>query len=193
MGLPIPLSFRPSSPLNDEQLMLFAQRNEPYRIERNVNGEIEMMTPVGGKGGRLESYVIRQLDIWAEEHGGASFSSGGGFSLPDGSMRCPDAAWLSEDRWNSLSDQQQEAFPPLCPDFIIKVASSSDSRKTVVAKMHAWVENGAKLAWMIDAAAGTLTIFRPGHEPMRLMRPDCADAQDVVPGFHLSLSRFWRT
>lgn len=94
-GLKLPLAIRLGESLSDEQLREFAEKIEPLRVERNSQGELEIMTPLVPGGGRRESCVIRQLDLWAEEHGGESFSSGTGFALPDGSMRCPDASWIS--------------------------------------------------------------------------------------------------
>jgi len=95
-GLPLPVTVRPATPLTDDELMLFSRRNQGYRIERNAEGELEIMSPSGGDGSRWESRVIRELDVWAEQNGGASFSSNGGFHLPDGSVLSPDAAWISE-------------------------------------------------------------------------------------------------
>lgn len=89
--------------MTDEQLIAFSRRNKPYRIERNAEGELEIMSPVGMDGCRREAMVIRELGNWAERHGGIFFSSNGGFTLPDTSMLSPDAAWISEARWNSVS------------------------------------------------------------------------------------------
>jgi Uma2 family endonuclease len=50
--------------------MAFSRKNKPYRIEKNSRGEIEIMTPVGGKGGRRENFIGRELDFFAEEQGG---------------------------------------------------------------------------------------------------------------------------
>ncbi len=190
-GLRLPLAIRLSAPFTDEQLCAFAASIEPYRVERNAQGELEIMTPLVPNGGRRESYVIRRLDLWAEEHGGESFSSDTGFTLPDGSMRCPDASWISEERWRALTEEEQDQFSPICPEFIVEVVSKSDSRKTVERKMEMWLANGAQLAWMIDPYAATLSIYRPGTEAEVLSRPDWAEAETVVPGFRLEMARLW--
>jgi Uma2 family endonuclease len=190
-GLRLPLAIRLSQPFSDEQLRAFAQKIEPLRVERNPQGELEIMTPLVPGGGRRESYVIRQLDIWADEHGGESFSSDTGFTLPDGSMRCPDASWISRERWLALTEEERNEFSPVCPEFIVEIVSKSDSRKTVERKMEMWIANGAQLAWMIDPFAATLTIYRPGETPNELLRPDWVEADTIVPGFRLETSRLW--
>jgi Uma2 family endonuclease len=95
-GLPLPVTVRPAVAITDDELMSLSRNNRSYRMERNARGELEIMSPSGGDGSRWESRVIRELDLWAEEYGGASFSSSGGFHLPDGSVLSPDAAWVSQ-------------------------------------------------------------------------------------------------
>lgn len=74
-GVPMPVTLRLPTPLTDEQLMRFSLENDSYRIERNAKGELEIMSPLAGRGGNGESYLILEPDLWAEEHGGVSFSS----------------------------------------------------------------------------------------------------------------------
>jgi Uma2 family endonuclease len=178
-------------PLTDEELITFSAKIEPYRIERNENGELEIMTPLVTGGGRRESYVIGKLELWKEQHGGESFSSGTGFKLPDGSVRCPDAAWISDRRWASLSGDDSDRVAPICPDFVVEVLSKTDRRPTLETKMEMWIANGAQLAWMIDPFAATLSIYRPAAAVEILSRPDWAEADAVVPGFRLETSRLW--
>jgi Uma2 family endonuclease len=190
-GLPLPITVRPPAPIGDDELMLLSQRNPIYRIERNARGELEIMSPTGGQEGRLESRVIRELNLWAEQHGGASFSSSVGFRLPDGSVLSPDAAWMSEARWNSLSEREQRKFPALCPDFVIEILSETDRRNVLEAKMKLWVENGARLAWLIDPFSETVSVYHADGKVEALARPDFVEAGEPVAGFHLNLATMW--
>jgi Uma2 family endonuclease len=190
-GLRLPLAIRLSQPFSDEQLRAFASRIEPYRVERNALGEIEIMTPLVTRGGRRESYVIGQLELWTEKNGGESFSSNTGFTLRDGSMRCADAAWLSAARWLALTEEERDSFAPTCPEFVVEILSKSDSRDTLERKMEMWIANGAKLAWMIDPFAATVSIYRPSEGIELLERPELVEADSVVKGFRLETSRLW--
>jgi Uma2 family endonuclease len=190
-GLPLPITMRFREPLTDEELIAFSARIEPYRIERNENGELEIMTPLVFGGGRRESYVIGRLELWTELHGGASFSSGTGFKLPDGSMRCPDAAWISDIRCASLAADDIDRIAPICPDFVVEVLSKTDRRVTLESKMESWIANGAQLAWMIDPFAATVSIYRPNTAAEILTRPNWVEADTIVPGFRLETSRLW--
>jgi Uma2 family endonuclease len=190
-GIPLPITLRPPVPLTDDEIMIFSRRNRPYQIERNVSGELEIMSPAGGEGSAWEALVILELGLWARDHGGVSFSSNCGFNLPDGSMRSPDAAWVSDERWFALTKVERRGYPPICPDFVLEVLSPSDSRKTLEMKMQAWIDNGAKLAWMIDPYKKTLSIYRPGSSAEVLERPESVEAREPVAGFRLSTLLLW--
>lgn len=190
-GLSFPIRLQFATPMTDEKLLEFSAQNDIFRMERNARGEIEIRTPTGGEGSRWEAYVVYALTAWTESHGGICFSSNGGFTLPDGSMLSPDASWVAEERWNALSAEERQSFPPLSPDFLIEVRSASDRRSVLQAKMHNWIANGARLAWLIDPAQGTVSIYRPGHETEVLQQPEVLEAGDPVAGFTLKMHRFW--
>ncbi len=91
------------------------------------------------------------LDEWAETDGrGVVTGPDGGYILPDGSIRNPDAAWTSLQRLRKAGMEDQTGFASICPDFIIELRSKSDRLAPLEAKMEMWIANGAQLAWLID-------------------------------------------
>ena len=178
VDLELPIVLRPSARVSDDELMRFSARN-PYKVERNKEGELTITTPVGGIGGTHEKYLTVKLGVWTEQDGrGIDFSPSTGFKLPDGSCLQPDASWIALGRWNALTAKEQIGFPPLCPDFVIEVRSETDVRRVVEAKMLAWMENGAKLAWLVDPIDGNVTIYRPGWAVETLVRPEVMDSME---------------
>jgi Uma2 family endonuclease len=193
MELPMPVTLRPAAPLSDQELMQFSASNKPYRIEQNKEGEITVMTPLGGIGASNEGLVSAELIMWTRASGrGKSFSPNIGFRLPDGSCLSPDGSWISIERWDALSKNERKGFLPLCPEFVIEVRSETDRRKAIEAKMHLWIENGAKLAWLIDPMLASVTIYRPGDAEETLERPDSVLATEPVAGFILPTSEIWQ-
>ncbi len=190
-GLPMPLTLRLPVPLSDTELIAFCRGVRPYQVERNAKGELEIMSPNGLLGASFEAFVIAALGTWAYMHGGIVISSQGGYTLADTSVRMADASWISEERWSALSARQRSGFASLSPDFLIEIASETDSRAKLRRKMEQWMENGAKLAWMIDPNGATVSIYRPGKGMEVLLRPDWVEADAVVPGFRLETSRLW--
>ena len=191
-SISFPIVLRTPKPLDDVQLLAFCAANDPLRIERNPAGELIVMTPSDGKTSNREGYLSRELDIWAEQHGrGIAFNASGGFSLPDGSVRAADAAWLSLQKWNSLSSDEQSKFLPFCPEFVIELRSPSDSISELEQKMKDWIANGAHLAWLIDPIRKLAIIYRSGKEPEILLQPDTLHGEGPVAGFTLKMQRLW--
>src|SRR5579875_2589911 len=162
-GIELPVRIRPSEPMSDDDLLRFCANNDVLRIEREANGELTVMSPGGSGTGNANARIAFQLMGWAEQDGrGLVFDSNAGFRLPDGSMRAPDAAWVSWERWNALSRQQQRGFAPLCPEFVIELRSPTDRLSLLQAKMQDWMRNGAQLAWLVDPERQVVEVSRPG-------------------------------
>ena len=190
--LPLPVRLRSEVPMTDDELMRFCAANDGLRVERDANGEILVMTPAGSKTSKMNMRIGRLLDEWAEADGrGVVFDSNGGFTLPDGSMRAADAAWVALPRWKALSDADQSRHAPLCPDFVIELRSPSDNLSDLQAKMHQWIVNGAQLAWLIDPIEQAVSIFRPGESPEVHHQPTSVQGNGVMAGFELVMARIW--
>ena len=127
----------------DDEFFDFCQENRDLRFERNPNGEIVIMSPTGGITGKQRSKLNAKIGYWNETtQAGVSFSCSTGFYLPNGAMRSPNAAWVEQARWDALSYEEQEKFPPLCPDFVAELMSPSDSLKASQEKMDEWLPTG---------------------------------------------------
>lgn len=191
--LELPVRLRTERPMTDEELMRFCTVNEVIRVERESNGDLLLMSPAGGGTSHKNSYLNFQLARWTDEDGrGLCFDSNGGFTLPDSSMRSPDAAWIAWPRWNALSKQDQERFSPLCPEFIIELRSPSDRLSAAQAKMQLWIANGAELAWLIDPDRKVVEVYRPGREPEMVEGASAVEGEGPVVGFVLELARLWQ-
>ncbi len=190
--LELPIALRPLKRVTDEELLRFSEENKPFKIERNNQGEITIMTPVGGIGSTHEAYVASSLYQWNEAmQTGVAFISNAGFKLPDHSCLSPDAAWIRLARWTELTPEEKEGYPPLCPDFVIEVRSRSDPRPLVERKMQLWMENGAQLGWLIDPILATVDIYKENNGIENLQRPEMVTADEPVSGFELRTSRLW--
>jgi Uma2 family endonuclease len=191
-SIAFPVVLRPSRRLSDDQLLEFCAANDSLRIERSPAGELIVMTPAGGTTSNLEGYLFRELDLFVErESRGIAFNSNGGFSLPDGSVRAPDAAWVSSEKWDRLSREERAKFLPFCPEFVIELRSPSDSLSDLEQKMSDWLANGAELAWLIDPQRKLVVIYRPGRQPETLLQPDFLRGEEPILGFSLKMHRFW--
>jgi Uma2 family endonuclease len=179
-------------PLSDEELYELSLVNRDLRLERSADGEIIIMPPTGGESGRRNADLGIQLGNWAKRDGsGVVFDSSTGFVLPNGAERSPDAAWIRRERWDALSPEQRERFPPLCPDFVIELRSPTDSLPELCAKMEEYRQCGAQLGWLIDPFERRVYVYRPSAGVLTLDEPETLSAEPVLPGFALDLSEFY--
>jgi Uma2 family endonuclease len=176
-------------PMTDEQFWHLCQNHPDIRFERTAHGELIIMPPTGGITSNKNSGLNAQLYFWNRETKlGKTFDSSGGFKLPNGADRSPDASWVTIERWDSLTLDQQTRFVPLCPNFVGELRSSSDSLAELQAKMQEYIDNGARLGWLLDPQRQVVEIYRPGQAVEVRHAPSSLSGEDVLPGFVLDLS-----
>jgi Uma2 family endonuclease len=178
--------------LTDDDFYNLCQANPELMIERAATGELVIMPPTGGESGKEEADLIIDLGLWNRQTNlGIVFSSSTGFKLPNGANRSPDAAWVSKERWDALTPQQRRKFPPIAPDFVIELRSSTDSIEELRSKMQEYIENGVRLGWLIDPQTQTVEIYRQNGDRAILQSPTDLQGEDILPNFILDLSRIF--
>jgi len=176
---------------SEDEFFHFCQANRELRIERSAKGEIIVMSPAGGHAGYQSGEVFRQLGNWAvKDKTGVAFDSSTGFLLPNGAMRSPDAAWVRLSRLKKLSRREKEQFIPLCPDFLIEVASPSDGLSDLREKMHEYQESGLPLGWLILPPSTQVEVYALSGVEF-LASPQTVSADPALPGFKLELASIW--
>ncbi len=184
----IPETFK----VTEEQFQLLATANQDLRLERNASGELIIMPPTGGNTGKRNAQLSAQFVIWNNQTQlGEVFDSSTAFRLPNGADRSPDVSWVAIQRWNQLTLEQQETFPPLCPDFVIELRSRTDTMESLSRKMQEYLENGICLGWLIDPKNRIVEIYQPQQKVKTLNHPNTLSAEDVLPGFSLKLESIW--
>ena len=146
--------------LKDDEFYELSQKNPHLKLERNPDGTVIIMPNTGGKTGKRNTKLTTRLSLWEEENGGNTFDSSTAFIFPNGATRSPDVAWVSDAQWNSLTDSEQEKFPPVSPEFIVELMSPSDRLKDAKAKMLEYIDNGVQLAWLINPSEEEVHIYR---------------------------------
>jgi Uma2 family endonuclease len=191
---PLLLRLEPVIDMSDEQFFDLCQLNRDLRLERTSQGDLVIMPPTGSETGGINFKLGGVFYHWVEADGtGVGFDSSTGFTLPNGAMRSPDLAWVKRERWEGLTPEQRKVFAPLCPDFVLELRSPSDALVTVQAKMQEYLDNGARLGWLIDPIEQKVYIYRPQTPVERLDNPQIISGDLVLPGFVLDLGRVWNS
>lgn len=190
--LPMVLQMQPDVMMTDDQFFDFCQLNRDFRIERNVFGDLLIMSPTGSETDERNFDLIGQLWIWTKQNGtGVGFGSSGGFTLPNGAIKSPDAAWIQRSRWEAIPSEQRKKFAPICPEFVIELRSETDNLKLLQDKMQEYIDNGTELGWLIDRKQRKVFIYRPQLPVEELHHPLTLSGENVLPGFILDLSQIW--
>jgi Uma2 family endonuclease len=177
--------------LTDEQFYQLCIHNPELNIERSAKGILIVMSPVGGDSGNQEMNLGGELYLWNKETKlGKVFSSSTLFKLPGGGDRSPDAAWVEQSRWEALTAEQRQKFPPIAPDFVIELRSRTDSLEPLQEKMQEFMDSGVKLGWMFNPQDQQVEIYRQGQEKEVRHLPTRLSGEQVLPGFELSVDRF---
>jgi Uma2 family endonuclease len=189
---PLIVRLRPAIELSDDQFFRLCQINSELWIERNAKGELSIMPPAGSATGDRNSEINMQLRVWAKQDGsGLAFDSSAGFTLPNGAVRAPDAAWIARSRWEHIPPDQRERFAPICPDFVLELRSPSDVLSTLQDKLAEYIANGARLGWLLDPGPRHVYIYRPDAPVDRLEDQESISGDPVLSGFVLDLREIW--
>lgn len=178
--------------VSDEEFAELCRLNPELQLERTSEGDLIIMSPTGGKTGRLNAKLIARVTTWAEQDGtGQVFDSSTLFTLPNTAKRSPDLSWVRNERWNALSTKEQDEFPPLCPDFVVELRSRTDSLSNLNAKMEEYIANGAALGWLIDPLQRKVHVYRSGAIPEVLDDPQEVSGEPLLKAFILDVRSLW--
>jgi Uma2 family endonuclease len=166
-------------------------------LELDAQGHLVEMTPTGGSTSTRNTRLLVRLQLWADRQGDWKvFDSSGGFLLPDGSVRSPDASLVRLERWLALSEAERDGFPPLCPELVVELASPSDQPEALRLKMASYISNGAQLGWLLLPRLRTVEVWSadPSTRAARFSALNGAsllEAAAEFPGLVIDLEEIW--
>ncbi len=170
-----------SAPITTAEQLLAL--DEPGFCHELVRGELRRMSGAGWWHGAVAA------EIGALLHGhvrtnrlGMVFGAETGFWLerdPD-TVRCPDAAFVTAARVPAAPSRGYFDGPP---DLSVEVTSPGDSYADVHEKALFWLASGARLVWIVEPIARSVTVYRPGGALLVLRGEETLTGGDVLPGF----------
>ena len=190
--LPI-VQFPSECPLTDDLLAQLSSLNSPWHFERTPEGALLIMAPASPDADDIAVDFVTDVKLWERAlAGGRTYGSSPGFTMPDGSVREPDAAWISDERLATLPPRgQRPAFPAVVPDLVIEVRSPSDRLPQQQRKMREWIAYGARLGWLVDPEESRIYVYRPDVEPEVLEHPDTISGEPELPGLAVDCADIW--
>jgi Uma2 family endonuclease len=178
--------------LSVDEFWDFCSQNDKLQIELTKENEITVTFPKGFEFSQRSTEILLQLGSWEKIYRtGKIFNHLIGYALPKGLIFSPSFSWIKQERFESLSEEQKEKLIHLCPDFLIELRSSSDNLKEMKAKMAEYIENGARLGWLINPKEKEVYIYRASGEIEILQNPQTISGEDILQEFELDLTEIW--
>lgn len=172
-----------------EELMQLPDDGFRYEL---VNGELEKMPPPGHPHGRIAFRLSIYVGQFILEHGlGEGFATDTGFKLtsnPD-TVLAPDFAFVTNERFAEGKDT--EGYWPGPPELAVEVLSPRDRPGKVNKKISRWFGFGARQVWIVDPKHCTVTVYRSPSDTTVFSESDFLEAQDLLPGFRISLEKIF--
>ena len=169
----------------------FCEANDDYEMEINEAGELVILPMTGFRGNRQETELNAEMTIFRRANGGVNVSQSSRFRLDTGAIRGPDAAWITQERYDAATEHERETVFPGAPDFVVEIRSRTDNLAPLQRKMRLWMDGGARLGWLIDPPNRRVYIYRAGQaEPEALEDPETLAGEDVLPGFSFSVRQY---
>lgn len=150
------------------------------------------MAPAGFNHGAVTiNLAYRIADQVRKAKLGVVLGAETGFLLrrdPD-TVRAPDIAFVRADRLPA--GPRPEAYFPGAPDLAVEVISPGDRLTDVEEKVDEYLAAGSREVWVVNPARRTVTVHRPGQNPVVLREAETVTGGDVLPGFECPLAEIF--
>ncbi|MGB7325525.1 MAG: Uma2 family endonuclease [Rubripirellula sp.] len=177
-----------ASTVTAEDLFRFPADGFRYEL---VNGSLRMMSPAGGRHGRIAVQIAWLLKnhVHADQVG-VVFAAETGFRIssdPD-TVLAPDVAYVERSRYEALDETT--SYLPIAPDLVIEVLSPfvnqpSDRFAAVESKALAWLDASSKLVLLVDPDSEVVHAYRSRKQIEIFQAHETIDCSDAVAGWTL--------
>jgi Uma2 family endonuclease len=158
-----------------------------------INGELITMPLPGLPHARIQGRLLAPLLHFVLEHDLGDVYGEAGFLLtvdPD-TVLGPDVCFISKRRLQEAGEVNGYWSGP--PDLAVEVLSPSDRPSRVTTRISRWFGYGAKQVWIVNPKNRSVTVHRSPTDVTTFSGSDHLEAEDLLPGFRLSLDRIFST
>ncbi len=168
-----------------EDLLLMAQ-DDGRRYEL-VRGELREMPPAGGYHGNVAFTVASIIGAYIRGKDlGAGFTAGFVTRRGPDSVRAPDVAFVSKERF--AGDRPPDGFVETAPDLAVEVVSPSDDAASINAKVEEYFAAGTRLVWVVYPATRSVAVYRAPTLTEVRREGDTLDGYPVFEDFQTPVS-----
>lgn len=156
---------------------------------------VEVAKPIMGVyEGSIASTLCRKMGNAAEDGEYGQVVSEVMFRIrPDKrSMRRPDVAYVSYDRWGRDQDLTSGNGWDVIPDLVVEVVSPTDLAVEVMDKVHEYLDAGVVQVWLVYPNVRQVLIYDKANGCQVVGPEGALDGGTLLPGFRLALVDLFR-
>jgi len=173
--------------MNAESITLEEFLANDYEFYEYVKGELVPLSIPTMIHGEVSSNIHFLLSAHVRQHQlGKMYIAETTFQIGE-SGRKPDVAFVSQER---LPENRHQASP-IPPDLAIEVVSPSDKVYDVQEKALEYLDAGAKMVWVIEPIAKTVTVYRSRSDIKTLTSNDTLTGEEVVEEFQCAVAEIF--
>jgi Uma2 family endonuclease len=165
--------------------------DEPGMHQKLIRGEVVSTSLPGGRHGEVACQAGQLLGnhIQGLKLGKIYAVSGCIIERDPDTVRAAYVSFLRAERLHLITDPNH--YIPFAPDLALEVIDADDRYDDIQEKIQLWLKAGSLLVWSVDPESQTVTVYRPGAEPVILREDQEIDGGDVIPGFHYRVADFF--
>ena len=156
-----------------------------------VRGELVPMPPPRRLHGRTCIKVGTLLELYSKKLGrGGVYGNDTGLITEMGpdTVRGVDVIFIANVPWKA---GEPDAYIDVPPDLAVEVRSEGQAWKSLLAKVHEYLDLGSPMVWVVDPNTRRLTVFQPDSEPTTYAAENEFDGGDVLPGLHFKVAEIF--
>jgi Uma2 family endonuclease len=177
----------PGQGTEEDVLTILAKED---RICELIDG-ILVEKPMATYEALLAGVLLYFIQSYLEDHDlGVVLPGDGLLRLFPGRIRAPDVSFIS---WKRMPNQElpDEAIASLAPDLAVEVLSPSNTEPEIEQKVQEYFQAGGKLVWAVGPDARTVEVYTSPRRSVVLTEDDTLDGRKVLPGFSLSIRKWF--
>lgn len=146
-------------------------------------GRLKIMSPMTEEHGAIVSTIAALLRRLGQEPGHGRARAGDVAVIvardPD-TVVGADVVFLTRDQLPAK--RSREGYLATVPALIVEVRSKNDTAAELTEKVRAYLRAGARVVWVADPRAHSVSVYRSGEDPLLLKEGDRLNAEGIFPG-----------
>ena len=169
-----------ATPVKTLTLDAFLQLPETEPASEYINNRITQKIMPKGRHSRLQGKLCQEINQVSEVPKLA-------YAFPE--LRCTfDGRSIVQDiavfEWQNIPFLADGEIPDnfnIAPDWIIEILSPDQNANKVIGKILHSLQNGSKLAWLLDPSDRSILTFQPNQQPVLMTNSDRLPSLEIIP------------